>query len=602
MFHRFERWLNPFPQEASTPLPGSAWRFLWGSCEGVRGSLLALAICTASLGLLEAWLYRMLARLVDELAAQQIAGAGAMPVTSLGVLMLALSVATLLVVLQAGLKYQVITVNFVTRLRWNYHRVLLGKDLTFFARNIAGRLAATMMQCALAVRVVSVVMADALVYVAVYFATLAAVAATLSPVLLLPFIAWLLAYGAALFHFVPRIGKRGIEQAGARARVAGHVADAYANATALKVFSSVEQELDQMRPAMHDLLDKTRLQLRLVSGFELANQLASVLLIASTAGLGTWLWSRGEVGIGAVAATIATAIRLHGIAQFVMSQMTLLFDNLGVIQDGATILGGARQAPASRQAAPLRWCGGDIRIDELTFAYGSCPPVLKGIHLHIRAGEKLGIVGASGAGKSTLVLLLLGLLEPTHGRIQIDGQDLRDVCGQSLRRHIALVSQDTALVHRSIADNIALGRPQASRQQIEQAAKAAGAADFIKGLSDPWGHRGYDAIVGDRGLTLSGGQRQRIALARALLCDSPILVMDEPTSSLDAQTEAVVMEELSRHMTGKTVISITHKLTHLQNMDRVLVLQDGRIKAAGPHVELLERCDVYSQMWTAQEP
>lgn len=584
MFQRFERWVDPFPAATATAtataFPRSPLRFLWTCVDGARSSLLALAACTAGLGLLEASLYRLLAHLVDDLSASGSSTRQGLSVLALLIAVLITSVG--IAALQIGIKYQVVTSNLVARVRWRLHGSLLQKPLAFFTGDVAGRLATTVMQSSIAVRVAWIVLADIMVFVGIYCAALFTLATALSPPMLLPFLAWVLLYAGMLRHFVPRIGAASRAQAAARAQVSGHIADTYAHASTLNIFSTAADELTHVRPSMQTLLRQSRGQLRLVSGFEICNHLLSVLLIGSTAGLSVWLWTMGEVGLGAVAATTAMSIRLQGIAQFVMTQLTLLFDNLGIIEDACAVLGETSERPASASAPAIRVNRGEIHFEDVHFSYATGHCVLHGLNLRVSAGEHLGIAGASGAGKTSLVQLLLGLYQPTCGRITVDGQDIRAVCGQSLRSQIALVSQDTSLLNRSVADNIRLGRPEATLADIQAAAVSAGADPFIRALRDLRGNCGYHALVGDRGTMLSGGQRQRIAIARALLRQCPIVLLDEPTSSLDAMTESAVLQALSAHMAGRTVITISHRTAGLQLMDRIVLLAQGKVSDTPP--------------------
>ncbi len=600
VFKNFEPWVAPFPKDEGTRWPPSLARFLWECARGARGALLALTLCTALLGVMEASLYRLLAKIVDGLAAAGRAGHEEHALTAallwLGAI---LAGSALLVALQAGVKYQVITGNLVARVRWRFHRTVLTTPLALLSADLAGRLAATVMQCAVAVRIVWVIVADIIVFVAIYFATLSTLASAMSPVLAAPFLVWIALYSLSLYFFVPRLARVGARQAGMRAQVTGVVADAYTHATTLRLFSTIDQEMRQARASMRRLQRQSRMQLRLISGFEVVNQVLSVLLVAGTATLGVWLWRHGLAGAGAVAATCATAMRLHGIAHFVMGQMLLLVENIAMVQDGARSLTRGNE-PTVGETLPASH--GAIEFDEVHFAYQSQRPVLTGLSFRVAPGERVGIVGMTGAGKSTLVNILLGLHAPGRGRVLVDGRDITAVTGDSLRSQLAAITQDTALLNRTVGQNIALGRPHASRRDIEAAAQAACAAEFIEALVDGDGNRGYDSVVGDRGLTLSGGQRQRLAIARALLRDAPILIMDEPTSSLDAATEALVLNRLAEHTRGRTVLCISHRLDLLRDMDRILVLRDGRIAEEGSHGQLLDKKGIYAQCWLSQHP
>ena len=420
--------------------------------------------------------------------------------------------------------------------------------------------------------------------------------------LLLPFVVWLLLYAASVAWFVPRLARVGRTQADARSLMTGRVSDAYTNIATVKLFSHARREADFARSAMGDFLVTVHGQMRLVSLFEIVNQLLSMGLIAATAGMTLWLWSQGQVGIGAVAAATAMALRLNGMSHWVMWEMTSLFENIGTVQDGLATLSQPRRVVDRPGAATLAVPRGEIRLERLTFGYGGATdePLIRDLDLHIRPGERVGLVGRSGAGKSTLTHLLLRFHDLQGGRILIDGQDIATVTQDSLRAQIGMVTQDTSLLHRSVRDNILYGRPDAGDAEMIEAACRAEADGFIRQLSDPSGRSGYDAQVGERGVKLSGGQRQRIAIARVILKDAPILLLDEATSALDSEVEAAIQASLYRLMEGKTVVAIAHRLSTIAAMDRLVVMDKGRIVEEGDHHSLLARGGLYARLWAHQ--
>jgi len=418
--------------------------------------------------------------------------------------------------------------------------------------------------------------------------------------MLAPFLSWAVLYGFALRYFVPRLSKVSRRQADARSLMTGRITDAYTNISTVKLFSHAGREASYARNAMEEFLVAVHNQMRLVSGFEIVNHALSMLLILSTAGVALWLWTQDLVGIGAVAAATAMALRLNGISHWVMWEMASLFEQVGTVQDGINTLSRTHAVVDAPDALPLQVDKGELVFEDVGFAYGGTRPVIEKLELTIRPGEKVGLVGRSGAGKSTIVNLLLRFYDIEHGRILIDGQDIAHVTQTSLRAQVGMVTQDTSLLHRSVRDNILYGRPDASDEQMIAAAKRAEAHDFILTLSDAKGRTGYDAHVGERGVKLSGGQRQRIAIARVMLKDAPILLLDEATSALDSEAEAAIQTSLYQLMEGKTVVAIAHRLSTIAAMDRLIVLDKGRIVEEGSHRELLERNGLYARLWAHQ--
>ncbi|MFT3759670.1 MAG: ABC transporter ATP-binding protein [Thauera sp.] len=511
-----------------------------------------------------------------------------------------------LVALQTMLKHQALAGNFPMRLRWKFHSLMLGQSMSFYQDEFAGRVSAKVMQTALAVRDTCLIMTDILVFVVIYFVTLTAVVASFDLWMLLPFLGWLALYAVSLRWFVPRLSKVARAQADARSLMTGRITDAYTNIATVKLFSHAGREAGYARSAMQEFMHTVHAQMRLVSAIEIVNHSLSMLLILSTGGLALWLWSEGQVGVGvgAVAAATAMALRLNGMSHWVMWEMASLFENVGTVQDGINTLSRPHAVVDRPDAKPLVVDRGEIRFEHLGFSYGATGPeaqrIIDDLSLTIRPGEKIGLVGRSGAGKSTLVNLLLRFYDIDQGRILIDGQDVATVTQDSLRAQIGMVTQDTSLLHRSVRDNILYGRPDAGEAGMISAAKRAEAHDFVLGLTDPKGRIGYDAHVGERGVKLSGGQRQRIAIARVMLKDAPILLLDEATSALDSEVEAAIQASLYRLMEGKTVVAIAHRLSTIAAMDRLVVMDKGRIVEEGDHHSLLARGGLYARLWARQ--
>jgi ATP-binding cassette subfamily B multidrug efflux pump len=596
----FENLLNPFPSSEIQSPPKSLWQFLWASTRGMRPYLLGMTIFTGLTGAFEALLFAMMGKVVDWLALIPPTELWAREGQHLIWLAIALMFSVTFILMQTLFKHQTLAGNFPMRLRWNFHRLMLNQSMSFYQDEFAGRVAAKVMQTALAVRDVWFIIADIMVYVLIYFGTMVTIVGFFNPWIALPFLVWLAAYILSLSYFVPRLSKVSQSQADARSMMTGRITDAYTNISTVKLFSHAGREAGYARFAMDEFLGTVHSQMRMVTQVEVVNHTLNMILITATGLTALWLWSKGEVSVGGVAAATAMSLRLNGISHWVMWEMTSLYEQIGTVQDGINTLTTHNKINDAADAKPLQVKQGDIKFEGVDFNYGGNREILKTLNLHIKPGEKVGLVGRSGAGKSTIVNLLLRFYEVETGQILIDGQNVNSVTQNSLREHIGMVTQDTSLLHRSVRDNILYGRPNATDEDMIAAAKRAEAHDFIMNLSDAKGRKGYDAHVGERGVKLSGGQRQRIAIARVMLKDAPILLLDEATSALDSEVEQAIQASLYNLMQGKTVVAIAHRLSTIAAMDRLIVLDEGQIIEEGTHQQLLKQGGLYATLWAHQ--
>ena len=620
------------------PLPSpreGMLKFMWACTKGLRGWLLLFMILSAGIGIYEAMLFAWIGNIVDWLGVYTPQNLWAEKGDMLLLILAVMILSPLWIALSSFIHFQTLQGVFPMQMRWRFHQRMLGQSMQFYQDEFSGRVSAKVMQTALAVRDTVMTVTDMFMYVAVYFITSGIILFNLDSLLLIPFIVWFVLVWLAMWYFIPKLKQTAIVQADARALMTGRITDAYANIMTVKLFSHSRRELDYAKNAMGQFLGTVHAQMRWVSYLEVSTHLISVILVSSTAGIGIYLWQQSAVGVGAIAAATAMALRLNGLTRWIMWQTASLFESIGTVQDGMRTLSAPQTIVDKPNASILKVSDGHIVFDHVDFSYegeddatglnkhksgkpldnmnedAAIPAVdsaagtsyaklLDNFYLDIKSGEKIGLVGRSGAGKSTLVNLLLRFFDVDKGKIYIDGQAIDEVTQESLRQQIGMVTQDTSLLHRTVRENIAYGRPDATDEEIITAAKQAQAWDFIKDLYDDKGNTGLDTQVGERGVKLSGGQRQRIAISRVMLKNAPILLLDEATSALDSEIEFAITESLNDIMTGKTVIAIAHRLSTIAALDRLVVMDKGRIIEQGSHDELLALNGVYARLWQRQ--
>jgi ATP-binding cassette subfamily B multidrug efflux pump len=609
MLRFFERLLEPTSAVPDTPPPTfegrrAMWRFYWHFVRQIPGPILALFATGFLVAIADAAIPVCIGRIVSLVSSQEPQALWANAGSQL------LFMAALFLVGRPAVHFaqfivtnQILTPGLTNLVRWQSHWHVVRQGWTFFQNDFAGRIAARVMQTGPALRE-SVVMAIIGVwYILVYGATAIGLLAAADWWLSLPILVWFALYIGILVSLLPHMRERSRRMSEMRSHLTGRVVDSYTNILTVKLFARSRDEDDFVREAVDDHTDAYRAQLRLGTIWSISLSLMNGFLLVGTGALAIGLWSRGDVPIGTVATAIPMAWQIANMSGWVAQQIANIFDSIGQVQDGMRSIAVPRQMADRPDAKTLPRPIGAIRFEHLYFDYGREPRrggVLRGLDLAVAPGERVGLVGRSGAGKSTLVHLLLGFYRPEQGRILIDGQDITGLTQESLRAQIGMVTQDTSLLHRSIRENICYGRPEASEAEIVDAARRSHALEFIEGLEDWNGRTGLDAHVGERGVKLSGGQRQRIALARVILKDAPILVLDEATSALDSEVEAAIQEQLAELMEGRTVIAIAHRLSTISQMDRLVVLDRGRIIEQGTHEALLAAGGAYAALWRRQ--
>jgi ATP-binding cassette subfamily B multidrug efflux pump len=601
LFGWFEARLNPYPAGEPAEPPRDLVAFCLHYSRGAKKWLALMAATSALIAVGEVMLFSFIGDVVNWLSSADRSTFLATDGWKLVVMALvAMVVLPSLVLVSSLVMHQTLLGNFPQRIRWMAHRYLLRQSMTYFQDEFAGRIAAKLMQTSLAVREVVMKILDMLVYVSVYFTGAVLLAASADWRLAIPFLVWLVLYIFMGRYLVPRIGKVSQKQADARSLMTGRIVDSYTNIATVKLFSHSSREEAYAKEAMDQFLGTVNTQMRLFSLLHICTNILNASLLTAVGGIGVWLWLTGDLLPGAIAVALGLVMRFQGMSQWVMWEMSSLFENIGTVKDGISSISLPRLVADPPDAKALVVTKGEIRFDNVSFHYGKQKGVIEGMSLHIRPGEKIGLVGRSGAGKSTVVNLLLRFYDRESGRITIDGTDIAEVTQDSLRAAIGVVTQDTSLLHRSVRENIVYGRPDATEAEVVEAARLAEAEAFIGTLRDLQKREGYEAHVGERGVKLSGGQRQRIAIARVLLKNAPILILDEATSALDSEVEAAIQSQLQTLMRGKTVIAIAHRLSTIAQMDRLIVIDEGRVIEQGSHAELLATGGQYARLWERQ--
>lgn len=601
MFKFFENLVDPYVSYEETDIPPTKlWPFMWNYCQPFKTVFLITAIMSVVVAAVEVGLIYYMGRVVDLLGGDPAKVWAQYGTELIVVAVLLVTIRPLLQILDVALLNNTILPNFGTLIRWRAHKHVLRQSVGWFENDFAGRIANRIMQTPPAAGEVVFQVFDAMSFSMAYLIGAAILLATSDPRLLLPLLIWFVLYGFLVSWTVKRVGPASLAASDARSTVTGRVVDAYSNIHSVKMFAHHDRELEYAKDAIEHTRQTFQKEMRIFTIMDVVLVTLNGVLIVGVVGWGIALWMQGATSVGVVAAATALTLRLNAMTGWIMWALTSFFRELGVVSEGMRTIAQPISLVDTSGAKPLELTKGRIELKGLTHHYGRETGGLDAVDLVIEPGQKIGLIGRSGAGKSTLVKLLLRFYDPENGQILIDGQNIQDVTQDSLRLEIGMVQQDSSLLHRSVRDNLLYGRPSASEAEVIAAAKQAEAHSFILDLADPEGRRGYDAQVGERGVKLSGGQRQRITLARVVLKNAPILLLDEATSALDSEVEAAIQDTLYGMMEGKTVIAIAHRLSTIAKMDRILVLDAGKIVEDGTHNELLARGGLYSEFWARQ--
>jgi ATP-binding cassette, subfamily B, multidrug efflux pump len=606
----FFTWLEnrvaSFPEAHPEKPPATTWGFIRHYTRPFYPLLIAGLFLSILIAFVEVRVFAYVGSLVDKLGAADRATFWAenqnelLFYAALSVLFLPLFSAIADSVENQGLRG-----NFAMRIRWLAHRYMLRQSMDFFHNEFAGRVSTKVMQAALGVRDVIMKLTQVIAYVVMVYVSAIGSFIANDWRLAIPLMLWLVLYVLVMIYFVPRMGKLSQVQADMRSLVTGRVVDTYTNMQTVKLFAHASREDDYAKEGMGWMLDAVHKSMRMSTLLNISLSVINALLLTSTAAVAVWLWQLNAVTVGSIAFATGLVYRMQGMAHWMLWEIAGLFEDFGIVRDGVDVIAREHNVRDIEGAKNLLVSEGCIEFQNLSFNYGkpldeARPPIINNLKLTIKPGEKVGLVGRSGAGKSTIANLLLRFYDVGSGAIVIDNQNIADVTQESLRAAIGVVTQDTSLLHRSVRDNICYGRPTSTDEEIAVASEKAHATEFIANLVDPNGRKGMEAHVGERGVKLSGGQRQRVAIARVLLKNAPILILDEATSALDSEVEAAIQENLYTLMEGKTVIAVAHRLSTIAAMDRLVVMDKGRIVEEGSHADLIARNGIYANLWTRQ--
>ncbi len=606
MWSFFEGLVDPFKSEHIEQPPRSFFKFIAYYTKGMWPFLLVIGLASSLVAAGEALFFYYMGSFVDILNSSTpdtLWSDHKSTFITFGLLTVVFL--PVLVLLHHLLLNQTLRSNYAMQIRYRMHRYLLRQSVSFFANDFAGRLSQKVMQTAMGVRESVVKFTNVIVHMIVYFCTMLGMLAEANGYLMLILLGWLLIYILIMWHFIPRLRQQSSNTSERVSVMIGRIVDSYANIQTVKLFSRDKHEENYARKSMGDCLHAEYHLMRIVTKFDLYVQLINYLLIAGLVFTACLLWCHSLVTVGAIAVSFGLAIRINNLSQWVMWEVGILFENIGNVQNGMETIAQPLSVTDSEKPITLQNVKGEIEFRHVRFAYTENNPVFQDLCLKIKPGERIGIVGYSGGGKSTLVSLLLRFYDVQGGAILLDGHDIREIKQEDLRKTMAMVTQDTSLLHRTVRENILYGQNQTANASeldtlMQEAAEQAKALDFINQLNDRKGNKGFETMVGERGVRLSGGQRQRIAIARVILKNSPILILDEATSALDSEVEAAIKDNLNHIMDGKTVIAIAHRLSTIAKMDRLIVLNHGTIAEQGTHQELLALNGIYATMWKRQ--